>query len=97
MVALRVLASHPRLKQLPRSYSGRNSSFILSVRFLIGSSFVPGQLSSTDDSNPSVAFTISGRPRPDNPMVMYRLGRLSDQRRKNVQHAFEVGGAGVAG
>ena len=49
----------PALSNCRRSYSGRNSSFILSLCFRIDSSFVSGQFSSADDPNPFVAFCMS--------------------------------------
>jgi hypothetical protein len=49
----------PALSNCRRSYSGRNSSFILSLCFLIDSSFVPGQFPSAVSQG-----LRSTRPRP---------------------------------
>ena len=58
MVAFRVLAPDPRVDQLTKIVLRRNSSFILSLRFFIDSSFVSGEFASTDDPNASVAFRV---------------------------------------
>src|SRR3989441_9733018 len=75
----------PPLSSWRRSYSGRNSSFVLFLGFFIGSSFTLGQGSSTDDPGPVAALRMSDHqqatpvrePDRDVPMFVDRVVRVS--------------------